>query len=133
MDIEFNLTEKKKQILNKYKVIVMHFDGFSYSDIEAATCYKKGTISKLIQKFNEYDDVLFDARSTNKRPPVLSQDDKDLIKERLLSDNQTTLKQLQQEIKENFNKNVSTSSIYSYEKEIGSFKYPSITPILSDH
>jgi transposase len=133
MEIEFKVTEKKKQILNKYKVIVMHFEGFSYSDIEAATCYRKGTISKLIQKFNEYDDVLYDARSNNSRPPVLSQDDKDLIKERLLSDNRTTLKDLQQEIKEKFNKDVSTFPIYMYEKEIGSFKYPIITPILSDN
>ena len=44
--------------LKKYKVILLHYDGLSYSEIEAETGFMSGTTSKLIKKFQKYGDVI---------------------------------------------------------------------------
>jgi len=46
---------EKLDAIKKYRVIVMHHDGYSYNNIAQATDLYKGTISKLINKFNEHE------------------------------------------------------------------------------
>ncbi|KAL4501529.1 hypothetical protein ABPG72_018580 [Tetrahymena utriculariae] len=132
MQKEKEISEEIKITIRKYKVIVMSSEGSTYSEIEKQTSFQIGTISKLINKFYEYGDVLHDRRIENKRPSALTEEAKQMIEETLAQNNRTTIKELQTMISEECGLNISKSTINNYEKEIGEFKYPQIVPILSE-
>ncbi|KAL4473426.1 hypothetical protein ABPG72_012105 [Tetrahymena utriculariae] len=131
MDIEYNLSDKQKEAIRKYKVVVMHFSGNNYESIEKETLFAKGTISKLIQKFNEFGDVLIDKRIFNQRPEILTDSSKQMIEETMVKDNRTTLKEMKTTLIKECDQSVCEGTIYNYEKQIVSFKYPQVVPILS--
>ena len=111
--------------LKKYKVILLHYDGLSYSEIEAETGFMSGTISKLIKKFQKYGDVNFNCHKENSgRPHALNDDDKMIIEEALTQNNQKTLKELQDLLVGEKDKKVSFWTLNHYEHEVGKFKVP---------
>lgn len=119
--------------LKKYKVVLLHYDGLSYSEIEAKTGFKSGTISKLIKKFQTYGDVNFNCYKENGgRLQVLDDADKMIIEEALTQNNQETLKELQNLLVEENNKKVSFWTLNHFEHEVGRFKVPLQKPILSE-
>jgi len=87
--------------------------------------------TKLISKFDECGDVLFDKRFENHRPEALTPTQKDLICDALHNDPQTTLLQLQAQIQSTFHERLSLTAIHNYEMKIGYFGYPRVIPILS--
>jgi transposase len=132
-DFTTDLNSRREQSLRKYRVIVYHEDGYSYSEIERETGYQKGTISKIIEKFRNYGDVNFNCYSSNcGRHSVLDTQDKSLIIDFLSKDNTTTLEELQEKIFENSGKDVSTWAINQFEHSLGRFKVPKQKPILSE-
>ena len=107
-DFAMDLHTKRQESLRKYKVVVYHEEGMSYLEIEKETGYKKGTISKILDKFRNYGDVNFNCYSSNYgRHSALDTQDKALVIDALTKDNTTTLQDLQQKIFENSGKGVS--------------------------
>ena len=58
MEIEYDFDEKHIDIIRKYEVVVMFYNGSSYSEIEKKTNFLRGTISKLLNKFKKNYDII---------------------------------------------------------------------------
>lgn len=128
-----DLHTKKQQSLRKYKVVVFRSQGMSYTEIEEATGVLRGTISKILEKFEKYGDVNFNCFASNcGRPPALDAPDKDLIMDTLSKDNKATLQDLQEMLVENSGKNISPWTINQFEHTLGRFMVPQQKPILSE-
>ena len=89
MEIE-NTTDRLDEIpeeyignLSKYKLIVRWAEGEAVARIAEEVGILKGTATKLIQKFKQYGDVLYDARKNNSRPKALDNKDKKVIEKSL--------------------------------------------------
>jgi len=85
----------------------LRHDEYSYNDIATDTGFNKGFISKLIKRFREHGDVLYDERVSNRCPEILTQGEKVLIQEELHNDCQTTLSTLSEKSKMTFHYKVS--------------------------
>jgi len=132
-DTPKDLDTLKQQNIRKYQVIVYREEGWTYSQIEEATGFQRGTISKILEKFEKYGDVNFNCFVSNcGRHSVLETRDKDFIIDTLSKDNTATLQDLQLALVENFGKNVSLTTINEFEHTLGRFKVPKQKPILSE-
>jgi len=110
----------------------MHHEGYYYNDIAKETDFNKGFISKLIKRFLEHGDVLYDERISNHRPEALSERDKELIKEELHNNCYITSKSLSKKVQETFHHYVCLATVYNYEMKIGSFRHPDVVPLLTE-
>ena len=91
----------------------------------------KGTATKLIQKFKQYGDVLYDARKNNSRPKTLGNKDKKVIEKSLRKNPKASLDNLVDIIALKNGKSVSQCAVNSYQHTIGSFNVPVMENLLS--
>ena len=59
-----------------YKFILIFYEQYSYIYIEKATAFGRGAISKLINKFLEYSDILYRNHENARGPRALRHDGK---------------------------------------------------------
>jgi len=92
-----------------------------------------GAISKVISKFQKYGDINHNLHKENGgRRPILSETEKDLLRDSLRSDSTLTLSELVEIIKAENQKAISKSAVSKYLNEIGRYRFPMSIQILSE-
>ena len=114
--------------MDKYQLIVRWSEGETFTKIAEEVGDLKATATKLIQKFKQYGDVLYDARKNNSRPKALDNKDKKVIEKSLVKNPKASLDNLVDIVAL---KNGKSVSLNRYQHTIGSFNVPVMENLLS--